>query len=113
MTETLSQALTITAVGMTLVFASIILLWFLMAMVVRFSGQDPDEDATEAPEAAAPAKTKRLQRRAAAAMAVAIALADQAGCDQPHEFPLPPTSIVSAWQAIMRTRMLNKRGPTR
>jgi sodium pump decarboxylase gamma subunit len=113
MSETLSQALIITAVGMGLVFAAIILLWILMALTVRFGGQDPVEE-EEAEEEAAPATNTLLQKkRQAAAMAVAIALANQASCDQPHEFPLPQTAIVSAWQAIMRTRMLSKRGPTR
>jgi len=53
------------------------------------------------------------RKRRAAAIAVTVALAQQADITEPHEFPLPPTAIVSAWQAVMRTRMLNKRGPTR
>ena len=53
------------------------------------------------------------KKRMVAAIAVSIALFRQSEANQIHEFPLPPTALVSAWQAIMRTRMLNKRGPTR
>ena len=112
----LNLALQITLVGMGLVFAAIVLLWGLMALLVRLApehpetkdepGTDNDKDATLRPD------QTRLRQRAAA-IAVAIALAQQADTTKPHEFPLPPTAIVSAWQAVLRTRMLNKRGPTR
>lgn len=120
--ETLILALQITAVGMGLVFAAIILLWWVMALLVRLAGQDPapeeDEEATGAAESVDAALTTQAdsqpaRKRLAAAAAVAVALARQCESSEPHEFPLPPTAIVSAWQAIMRTRMLSKRGPTR
>lgn len=48
-----------------------------------------------------------------AVAAVSVALAEQADHSRPHVFPLPPTALVSAWQAVMRTRMLSKRGSIR
>lgn len=110
MSENLIIALQITLIGMGLVFAAILLLWGLMAILVRVArdthpGNGSPETIRNVDQG------KRRQR--AAALAVAIALAQQADTNEPHEFPLPPTAIVSAWQAVMRTRMLNKRGPTR
>jgi Na+-transporting methylmalonyl-CoA/oxaloacetate decarboxylase gamma subunit len=120
MTQNLMIALQITVVGMGLVFTAILLLWGLMALLVRFTKDSPEaakEPATEtAPIISAQPSTAMdltaLRRRAAAA-AVAIALARQGNLSLPHEFPLPPTPLVSAWQAVMRTRILSKRGPTR
>lgn len=119
--ETMTLALQITAVGMGLVFAAIILLWGMMALLMRVAGQDAPAEAeeesgpAEAVDAAlvANADTQAARKRLAAAAAVAVAMARQCESSEPHEFPLPPTAIVSAWQAIMRTRMLSKRGPTR
>jgi len=110
MTSNLIVALQITLIGMGLVFAAIILLWGLMALLVRLAG---DPVAKEAPPDASPADDRSADKRLAAATAVAIALAQQSDSTKPHEFPLPPTAIVSAWQAVLRTRMLSKRGPTR
>jgi len=98
----LSIALQITIIGIGLVFGAIILLWLVMTLLMRFTAERPAE--TERARAADLA----LRQRAAAA-AVSLALA-QEKVDQPHEFPLPPTALVSAWQAVMRTRMLNKKG---
>jgi len=117
--ETMILALQITAIGMGLVFAAILLLWLMMALLVRVAGQDaPEEEPQEEAESVdaarfAQADTQAARKRLAAAAAVAVALARQCESSEPHEFPLPPTAIVSAWQAIMRTRMLSKRGPTR
>lgn len=118
----LSVALQITAVGMGLVFAAIVLLWLVMAALVRLA-VDPAEDKPGESVIAAngPAAVDRVdlsiglveRKRRAAVIAVAVALAHQSVGENIHEFPLPPTALVSAWQAIMRTRMLNKRGPTR
>ena len=110
MTTTLTLALQITLVGMGLVFAAILLLWLLMSALVRLTaarrkvppGPTEPGSAAQADERAA---------RAAAAAAVATALAAQ-GPSQPR-FPLPPTALVSAWQAVRRSAQLNRRGPVR
>jgi Na+-transporting methylmalonyl-CoA/oxaloacetate decarboxylase gamma subunit len=104
MSPELSIALQITIIGMGLVFGAIFLLWGVMSLLMHLTAERP-------------AETKRAQaaelalKQLAAAAAVSHALAQDAA-EQPHEFPLPPTALVSAWQAVMRTRMLNKRGKT-
>lgn len=115
MSTNIILALEITAIGMGLVFAAILLLWGVMAALVRLAvdpAEGPEEAEAEppAPAEAAPAVDRK---RMAAAIAVAYALAQQSNAKEPHEFPLPPTALVSAWQAVMRTRILNKRGSTR
>ena len=102
MTPELFNALQITIIGMGLVFGAIILLWLVMTLLMRLTAERPSE-------------TRRaleleldLKHRAAAS-AVSLALSQEA-LDEPHEFPLPPTALVSAWQSVMRTRMLNKKG---
>jgi hypothetical protein len=52
------------------------------------------------------------RKRKAAAIAVSLALANEPYSDI-HEFPLPPTAIVSAWQAVMRAQNMNNRGRPR
>lgn len=102
MAENLNQALLITAAGMGLVFAAILLIWLLIWALVRFTA--------ERPEAAAPAAaTERERRRRAAAAAVAAALAERERQESPPIPPLPPTAIISAWQAVMRQNQLRKR----
>jgi sodium pump decarboxylase gamma subunit len=108
MAENLYNALLITVLGMGLVFAAILLLWGLMALIVRLAPErQPAQEETEA------AASSLERKRQAAAIAVAVALAQHEAGNEPHEFPLPPTAIVSAWQAVMRSKMLNKRGPVR
>ncbi len=113
MLDNLLSALEITLVGMGLVFAAIILLWGVMVVLIRIgedrktpSKQFPslDEETNQSPT---PIIT---QKRRAAAVAVAFALAQSRYV--PREFPLPPTAIVSAWQAVARSNML-KRGRVR
>lgn len=114
MSSELSIALQITALGMSLVFGAIVLLWGLMALLVTLTVERP------AP-AAAPGNPggehERRQRAAVVAVAAALALrAQQQTGDtafQPQKFPLPPTAIVSAWQAVRRAHLLNRRGPVR
>jgi Na+-transporting methylmalonyl-CoA/oxaloacetate decarboxylase gamma subunit len=110
MTSNLILALQITVVGMGLVFAAILLLWGLMALLVRLA---PERREKPIQETADEHEAEMERKRRAAAVAVAIALAQHAESREPHEFPLPPTALVSAWQAVLRTSMLNKRGPTR
>jgi hypothetical protein len=107
MLQQLSLPLQITLVGMGLVFASILLLWGLMAALVRIL---PEK---EGPVTATD-ELELKQRAAAAAVSAALADAAQEQESAPvHEFPLPPTAQVSAWQTVMRTKMLNKRGSVR
>ena len=110
MTTDLQLAIQITLVGMGLVFAAILLLWGFMALLVRLAPERPQQSIPE-PQDNRQANTERKHR--AAAIAVAIALAQLEEVNEPHEFPIPPTALVSAWQAVMRTSMLSKRGPTR
>jgi Na+-transporting methylmalonyl-CoA/oxaloacetate decarboxylase gamma subunit len=105
MAENLSIALLITVIGMGLVFGAIIVLWGVMAILVRLAGAPSEESDQTVDEAE--------RRHRAAVAAVAVALARQASATEPSEFPLPPTALVSAWQAVMRTRMLSKRGRTK
>lgn len=119
----LTNALLITAIGMGLVFLSLIVLWGLMALTIRvFPHREEPEEAEEAagegeavseetpPEAVvAPAR-----KRHAAAIAVALALQLASGASlraQEASGHQPPA--VSAWQSVMRSNMLNKRGPKR
>lgn len=103
MTENLVLALQITVLGMGLVFGAIVLLWAAMALLMRVTVQRAvDEKITAARE--------RKQRAALAG--VAVALAQQASTD-PQPFPLPTTAFVSAWQAVTRANLLNRRNPSR
>jgi Na+-transporting methylmalonyl-CoA/oxaloacetate decarboxylase gamma subunit len=98
-------ALLITIIGMGLVFAAILLLWGVMALLVHFS--------TEAEPQRVPDDVQESDelKKKAAVIAVAAALAIEMSY-QPHEFPLPPTATVSAWQSVMRSAIL-KRGRIR
>jgi Na+-transporting methylmalonyl-CoA/oxaloacetate decarboxylase gamma subunit len=106
-----SVALRMTLIGMGLVFVSLLLLWGAMALLLRLSTQREKQEPVEETRAVDIAARQARLRRVAVA-AVALALARQT-VDELHEFPLPPTSIVSAWQAVMRSSTLNRRGPNR
>ena len=97
-------ALQITAVGMGIVFAAIILIWWMMALLTRFTAE------AEAPASEVSSATIEVHEKAqAAAIGVAIAMAEHQ-LSQAHPLPVPPTTIVSAWQLGMRTRQLSQKG---
>lgn len=102
-------ALQISALGMGLVFAAIILLWWMMALLTNIMREKgaPAGRANNplTPNPSLPGRGE-LQ---AAAVAVAIALAEHEA-SQAHPLPAPPTAIVSAWQLGMRTRQLSEKG---
>lgn len=105
MNDMLSITMQMTLIGMSLVFAALFFLWGVMELLM-FVGSLGQKKAD------APSEEAKTRQRQAAAAAVALALAEQK--DPPiQEFPLPPTAIVSAWQAVMRASNLSKRGPTR
>ena len=100
-------ALEITALGMGLVFAAIIVLWGMMHLLVSITA---DRDVSSPLNAAAAVTVMESDNKAkAAAVAVAIALAEQQAS---HVHPLsdPPTASVSAWQIGMRTRQMYQKG---
>ncbi|MBP7999300.1 MAG: OadG family protein [Chloroflexi bacterium] len=112
--ENILIALQITLIGMGLVLVMIMLLWGMIAILVRLTTQ-----ATAAPltpivtgvNSTEVTPTDWLERDAAAvAVTIALALDQQ---EKPHVPPLPATALVSAWQAVLRTTMLNKRGNVR
>ena len=100
-------ALQITAAGMGLVFGAILLLWVVMAVLVRLTSER-----LVSPGVSKNSTAEHNRKRKVAAAVVAVALALEAD-SEPHEFPLPPTAIVSAWQSVMRSNMLTKRGRIR
>ncbi|MDD1751142.1 MAG: OadG family protein [Methanothrix sp.] len=101
-------ALEITLLGMGLVFAAIVLLWWMMNLLTAVTADKPSASDSGA---AAPIMDSDLKAQAAAA-AVAIAFAEQQN-SVAHPLSEPPTAIVSAWQLGMRTRQLyEKRAPT-
>lgn len=100
----LSLALEITALGMGLVFAAIILLWWMMALLTKILAENEYESNTA--ELAPVINTDHKAQ--AAAIAVAIALAEQT--HRTTTLHMPPTAIVSAWQLGMRTRQLSEKG---
>jgi len=101
MLENLTLSLSITAIGMGLVFGAIVLLWGLLFLLTRFLAER-ETDLEVRDEA-------REQRARAAAVAVAIALAEQAQSRVGH-FPMPNTALISAWQLGMRTRQMYQKG---
>jgi Na+-transporting methylmalonyl-CoA/oxaloacetate decarboxylase gamma subunit len=103
MNAALLLSLQITLIGMGLVFGALILVWGLMVVLVRLTSPAANQ---------ADENLERDLKHQAASATVAAALAEQSA-QQAHEFPLPATALVSAWQAVMRTNMLNKRGQVR
>jgi sodium pump decarboxylase gamma subunit len=108
-------ALEITALGMGLVFAAIILLWWLMSLLTAITAEKDvplKRDATDSDSKNSAPVMEVDFKALAAAIAVAIALAEQQASSA-HLLSEPPTTIVSAWQLGMRTRQLYQKGPIR
>ena len=110
----LTTSLWITAIGMGLVFAAIVLLWWMMALLTstikdNANTSDEAENASASAENAARMRYKKEQKARAAAVAVATAIADHQ-VTHTHPLSVPPTTIVSAWQLGMRTRQLSQKG---
>ncbi len=101
MTSEFAIALQLAAVGMLLVFGAILLLWAGMALLARSTAPRPK-----------PAYLEDLEEERRRTAAASTALAWLRGRER-REFPLPPTALVSAWQAVMRASQLRQRGPVR
>ncbi len=103
MGENLLTALGITVAGMGLVFGAIILLWLVMIALVRFTAEQAETETQNTED-------WDLKRRVAIA-AVVTAMVHARSEGQPEIFPLPPTAIVTPWQAVQRGRLLSQKGP--
>jgi Na+-transporting methylmalonyl-CoA/oxaloacetate decarboxylase gamma subunit len=109
-------AVQITIIGMFLVFGAIFVLWGVMALMMYIASAREKWQRLASLEQlqASPVISRSAleQKRKAAAIAVALALSEE-DLLKPHEFPLPPTAMVSAWQGVMRAMNMNKRGSVR
>jgi Na+-transporting methylmalonyl-CoA/oxaloacetate decarboxylase gamma subunit len=101
----LGLALQITAIGMGLVFAAIIVLWLMMILLTALTAEA--ESASDSPEADSVSSNELFAQ--AAALGVAMAIAEQQ-LSSAHPLADPPTAIVSAWQLGMRTRQMTQKG---
>jgi sodium pump decarboxylase gamma subunit len=106
------QGLLITAIGMGLVFVVIILLWGLMALMMRVTSRNSqiEEQAEEEPQPDVPvipemASIERQKRAAAAAVAVQLAMAVKTS---KTEMAVQKEGL-SPWQTVHRLRQLEKR----
>ena len=105
-------ALEITALGMGLVFAAIVLLWWMMNLLTWMTAEKKASSSLRSGmshSAGAAATTESDLKAQAAAVAVAIALAEQQESGA-HVLTDPPTTIISAWQLGMRTRQMYQKG---
>lgn len=105
------DALWITLIGMGLVFVAILLLWGLMALLVRLTDEKEvaeEEEALELEQAAVPTDgslVDRKYRAAAAAVAIALALRKPVRAGQTAQ----PAGSLSAWQAVNRANQISQR----
>lgn len=112
-------ALEITTLGMGLVFAALILLWWMMVLLTSITSEkesaspmgrmsdsaEPFDQTQDRPVSVMESDDKAQ----VAAIAVAFALAqEETGLARPLSDP--PTAIVSAWQLGMRTKQLYQKG---
>lgn len=105
-------ALQITVLGMFLIFAAMVLLWTLLTLLVFILPRLNVEPASKAEETQIESEQEELMRQQAVAVAVSAAFHQRFSAG-PGRFPLPPTAFVSAWQAVLRSHILNKRGVIR
>jgi Na+-transporting methylmalonyl-CoA/oxaloacetate decarboxylase gamma subunit len=113
----MANALWITVIGMSLVFASIMLLWGMMVLLVRLSddrtvppapqpkegsSMEAVQESTAIPEGALLLERKR--KAAAAAVAAALALQQSHSGLRVEE----PSTAMSAWQVVHRAGQINQ-----
>lgn len=107
-------AIQFTIFGMFLIFSSLLIIWGILTLLVIFlanqkrdSGKENKGDVSTTLEI-----SEEEINQEAVAVAVSVAFA-QKSLNEPGRFPLPPTAIVSAWQAVLRSYMIAKRGMPR
>jgi Na+-transporting methylmalonyl-CoA/oxaloacetate decarboxylase gamma subunit len=102
----ITSALLITLVGMSLVFIAILILWGLMALMVRLTSGEAKEDEMEIlePEPVEAPGIEIKLRAAAAAAAIALAMEGGASLKNQTNF-----SQSSSWLSVMRAHQLDLR----
>ena len=104
-------ALQITALGMGLVFAAILLLWCMMSLLTAITADKKPVSSPAESLSGTISGTDLDDDLKAQAAAVAVATALAAGQAVIARTLLePPTTIVSAWQLGMRTRQMYQKG---
>jgi len=114
----IEQALLITVIGVTLIFVVLLIMWGLMALLVRFAAPRPTPAEIAHQNAAAStaqdeiAQNQAAQdaaRRKAAVAAIAVALAIEA--ERARSAPLlqHARGAISPWQATLRGNALSRR----
>jgi Na+-transporting methylmalonyl-CoA/oxaloacetate decarboxylase gamma subunit len=106
--QTFQLALQISLVGMGLVFIGILVLWAMMALLVRLFADKPknSEDETTRSEESEDKGNKRLA--AAVAAATAIEMQNISILSSSHK----ERESISAWQAAHRSQQLHKNRPS-
>jgi Na+-transporting methylmalonyl-CoA/oxaloacetate decarboxylase gamma subunit len=106
--QTFQLALQISLVGMGLVFLGILVLWAMMALLVRFFADKPkntDDETTQSEES----EDKGNKRLAAAiAAATAIEMQNISILSSSHK----ERESISAWQAAHRSQQYHKNRPS-
>lgn len=106
----ISTGLMITGIGMGLVFGVIILLWGLMALLVRITSPNRKADTPEiigpGPADDETSSSPDLNKFKAAAVAVAYAI-NLRSSQLPGKMGASKASVSSNWQAAARSRLLN------
>lgn len=88
--------------SMYLFWNLVIIVGFLYILKRQKSQKNPIADQTD----------EELLRQEAVAVAVSVALAQKHNSINGY-YPLPPTAIVSAWQAVLRSQVVKKQGVMR
>ena len=103
-------ALQVTAVGLGLVFAAILVLWLMMTLLTKLTADGaPSLNTTSSDSARIDSLPETQFLAQAAALGVAMAIAEQQ-LSAAHPLVDPPTAIVSAWQLGMRTPQMTQKG---
>lgn len=105
-----STSLLIALIGMGLIFGAIVLFWLLTRILVRITSSRAGSKVVT--EVSSDEDAERDLKQRAALVAVTIALASEAD-EGPKPFPVPPTALVSTWQAVRRANQLGQRGAVR
>ena len=112
MSSVMQQGLLITVIGMGLVFAVIVFLWWLMGLLVRATTKEVEPSGLETGDEerlATPELPDSGVKRRAAAAAVAVAMALEKTCSHPQSGQaLEKMGGGSPWQSLHRARQLER-----